>query len=37
VHVRAAFVSDDDIQAMTIAYTTDIPAGLPALTAGEAA
>jgi S-DNA-T family DNA segregation ATPase FtsK/SpoIIIE len=37
VRVRAAFVSDDDIRAMTIAYTSDIPAGLPALTAGDAA
>jgi DNA segregation ATPase FtsK/SpoIIIE, S-DNA-T family len=37
VRVRAAFVSDDDIRAMTIAYTTGISAGLPALTAGEAA
>jgi len=37
VRVRAAFVSDDDIRAMTIAYTTGIPAGLPALTAGEIA
>jgi DNA segregation ATPase FtsK/SpoIIIE, S-DNA-T family len=35
VRVRAAFVSDDDIRAMTITYTTDIPAELPALTAGE--
>jgi S-DNA-T family DNA segregation ATPase FtsK/SpoIIIE len=37
VRVRAAFVSDDDIRAMTIAYTTDIPAVMPALTAGEVA
>jgi S-DNA-T family DNA segregation ATPase FtsK/SpoIIIE len=37
VRVRAAFVSDDDIRAMTIAYTTDIPAVMPALTAREVA
>jgi S-DNA-T family DNA segregation ATPase FtsK/SpoIIIE len=37
VRVRAAFVSDDDIRAMTIAYTTDVPVGLPVLTAGEVA
>jgi DNA segregation ATPase FtsK/SpoIIIE, S-DNA-T family len=30
VRVRAAFVSDDDIRAMTAAYATDIPAGLTA-------
>ena len=37
VRVRAAFVSDDDIRAMTAAYAADIPAAVPALTAGEAA
>jgi len=37
VRVRAAFVSDDDIRAMTVTCTTDIPAGLLALTTGEAA
>jgi DNA segregation ATPase FtsK/SpoIIIE, S-DNA-T family len=37
VRVRAAFVSDEDIRDMTNAYTTGIPAGLPVLTAGEAA
>jgi S-DNA-T family DNA segregation ATPase FtsK/SpoIIIE len=36
VRVRAAFVSDDDIRAMTIAYTTGIPAAA-GLTAGEVA
>jgi S-DNA-T family DNA segregation ATPase FtsK/SpoIIIE len=37
VRVRAMFVSDDDIRAMTIACTTSIPAVLSALTAGEVA
>jgi DNA segregation ATPase FtsK/SpoIIIE, S-DNA-T family len=36
VRVRAAFVSDDDIRAMTAAFTTGL-APVPALTAGEAA
>jgi S-DNA-T family DNA segregation ATPase FtsK/SpoIIIE len=35
VRVRAAFVSDDDIRAMTVLYST--PAGVPVLTAGEVA
>jgi DNA segregation ATPase FtsK/SpoIIIE, S-DNA-T family len=37
VRVRAAFVSDNDIRAMAIRYTTDIPAGLAALTTIEVA
>jgi DNA segregation ATPase FtsK/SpoIIIE, S-DNA-T family len=37
VRVRAAFVSDDDIRAMTAAYTPGIPAGVAALAAGEGA
>ncbi len=37
VRVRAAFVSDDDIRAMTAACAADIPATVPALTAGKAA
>jgi S-DNA-T family DNA segregation ATPase FtsK/SpoIIIE len=35
VRVRAAFVSDDDIHAMTAAYTSGKPAGMPALAPGE--
>jgi hypothetical protein len=37
VRVRAAFVSDDDIRAMTTACTTGPPDQAPAMTAGEAA
>jgi len=37
VRVRAAFVSDTDIRAMTAVYAADTPATVPALTAGEAA
>jgi S-DNA-T family DNA segregation ATPase FtsK/SpoIIIE len=37
VRVRAAFVSDDDIRAMTTAYTSGGPAAMPALAPGEAA
>ncbi|HUY50194.1 MAG TPA: FtsK/SpoIIIE domain-containing protein [Streptosporangiaceae bacterium] len=37
VRVRAAFVSDDDIRDMTAACTAGLVAGVPALTAGEAA
>ena len=37
VRVRAAFVSDDDIRAMTTAYTSGLLAEAPALGAGEAA
>jgi S-DNA-T family DNA segregation ATPase FtsK/SpoIIIE len=37
VRVRAAFVSDTDIRDMTAAYAPDLPAAVPALTAGEAA
>jgi len=35
VRVRAAYVSDDDIHAMTAAYTA--PGGLPSTGGGEAA
>jgi S-DNA-T family DNA segregation ATPase FtsK/SpoIIIE len=37
VRVRAAFVSDTDIRDMVSAYAPDLPAAVPALTAGEAA
>ena len=37
VRVRAAFVSDDDIRDMAAAYTAEVLAEAPALTAGEAA
>jgi DNA segregation ATPase FtsK/SpoIIIE, S-DNA-T family len=37
VRVRAAFVSDDDIRAMSLAFAGDVRAGLAALTAGQAA
>jgi S-DNA-T family DNA segregation ATPase FtsK/SpoIIIE len=37
VRVRAAFVSDEDIRNMTTAYTSRLPAGLAAVTAGEVA
>jgi S-DNA-T family DNA segregation ATPase FtsK/SpoIIIE len=37
VRVRAAFVSDDDIRAMTAACAIPATAGAPALTGGEAA
>ena len=37
VRVRAAFVSDEDIRAMIAARAPDLPAAVPALTAGEAA
>ncbi|MGH3404551.1 MAG: FtsK/SpoIIIE domain-containing protein [Streptosporangiaceae bacterium] len=37
VRVRAAFVSDDDIRAMTTLYTSGLLAEAPALTGGEAA
>jgi DNA segregation ATPase FtsK/SpoIIIE, S-DNA-T family len=37
VRVRAAFVSDDDIRAMTTAYTSGVLAAVPALAAGEVA
>ena len=36
VRVRAAYVSDDDIRAMTTAYTTGPPNQAPAMAAGEA-
>jgi len=36
VRVRAAYVTDDDIRAMTTAYTTGPLAPAPAPTAGEA-
>jgi hypothetical protein len=37
VRVRAAFVSDDDIRAMTTVFTDGLLAEAPELTAGQAA
>ncbi len=37
VRVRAAFVSDDDIRAMTAHHAADPVSAVPALTVGEAA
>ena len=36
VRVRAAYVSDEDIRAMTGAYTTGLPAQTPAPATGQA-